>query len=314
MVFEFASSHMARSMLLSKNLFSIEMGKVLLKICWQTGSGKTYTMSGAFDKPKFAANPSGYNSLAVNEDRGMIPRAVEMIFREKVELESRGWTYTIKVSFLEIYNEVLRDLLADPSQDGRNKLEIKQPDANARIASVSNLQVIEVESEAAVQALLERARIARATAATSNNLLSSRSHSVFTMVVKGHHAATQEECEGALNLIDLAGSERLQTGTSALHVGGASNEPGERLRETQSINKSLSSLCDVISALANKEGHVPFRNSKLTYLLQPCLGGDCKTLMFVNCSPSKTHFQETLCSLRFASKVSSVELRRRTSE
>uniref|UniRef100_A0A0C3UEJ4 Kinesin-like protein n=1 Tax=Guillardia theta (strain CCMP2712) TaxID=905079 RepID=A0A0C3UEJ4_GUITC len=267
------------------------------------GSGKTYTMTGP------AREGGGGERVADLDDtkgRGVIPRAVEMIFQEVNGLREGGWSYEMSVSFLEIYNEALRDLLASPGQEHR-KLEIKHVD-HGRQAQVTNLQIMQVEQEADVIELLRRATEARATAATQHNEGSSRSHSVFTMNIKGIHPVTQEVVYGVLNLIDLAGSERLAK------AGNRTNDKGERLRETQSINKSLSSLCDVISALANREGHVPFRNSKLTYLLQPCLGGDCKCLMFVNISPVKAHLPESINSLRFAHKVSSVELRRRQME
>lgn len=144
--------------------------------------------------------------------------------------------------------------------------------------------------------MLRKANQNRATGATNMNERSSRSHSVFTLQLTGHNAATGENTAGILNLIDLAGSERLSM----------SGSTGDRLRETQAINKSLSCLGDVIHALINNKegGHIPYRNSKLTYLLRNSLGGNCKTLMFVNVSPLMEHFGESLCSLRFATKVS----------
>ena len=121
---------------------------------------------------------------------------------------------------------------------------------------------------------------------------------VFTLRIDGRNAGSQLRAGGVLNLIDLAGSERVKE----------SGATGARLTEAQNINRSLSALGDVIFALASKERHVPFRNSRLTYLLQPCLGGDAKTLMFVNVSPLSDYANESLCSLRFASKVNACEI------
>jgi len=127
---------------------------------------------------------------------------------------------------------------------------------------------------------------------------SSRSHSVFQLRLVGKNTITGEKCNGLLNLIDLAGSERLQ----------ASGSTGDRLTETKNINKSLSCLGDVITALANNDQHIPYRNSKLTFLLQNSLGGNSKTLMFVNISPATSSLSESLSSLRFATKVNACEI------
>merc|ERR1719486_652373 len=126
------------------------------------------------------------------------------------------------------------------------------------------------------------------------NSASSRSHSIFAMYLKGTNNATDTELTGALHLVDLAGSERLDK----------SGSTGERLKETRNINRSLSSLADVFAAKAEGRGHVPFRNSKLTRLLEPCLSGQGKTLMLVSVQPEQRNAHETLCSLRFAKQVS----------
>jgi len=137
----------------------------------------------------------------------------------------------------------------------------------------------------------------RSVGATNANELSSRSHCLVRVTVKSEHLVTGQRSRSHMWLVDLAGSERV----------GKTGVEGDRLKESQFINKSLSALGDVISALASKHSHIPYRNSKLTHLLQSSLGGDCKTLMFIQISPSSTDSGETLCSLNFASRVRAVE-------
>ncbi|ORY81600.1 kinesin [Protomyces lactucae-debilis] len=235
----------------------------------QTGSGKTHTMS--------------------SQD-GMIPRAVEQIYKAATDLQSKGWEYTIEGSFLEIYCENMRDLLSSKSTTG--KLDIRH-DEKRKTTVVDGLTTVSLDSASGVDSLLALAAKNRTTAATAANERSSRSHSVFMLALEGKNEGTGERSRGVLNLVDLAGSERLNH----------SQAVGDRLKETQAINKSLSCLADVILALGNDSAHVPYRNSKLTYLLQYSLGGNSKTLMFVNISPAKEHVSETLCSLRFATAV-----------
>uniref|UniRef100_A0A0E0DIQ5 Kinesin-like protein n=1 Tax=Oryza meridionalis TaxID=40149 RepID=A0A0E0DIQ5_9ORYZ len=220
--------------------------KVCIFAYGQTGSGKTYTMMG----------PPG------RDQKGIIPRSLEQIFKTSQSLESQGWKYSMQASMLEIYNETIRDFSAD------------------------------------VTSLLAKASQSRSVGRTQMNEQSSRSHFVFTLKISGSNENTGQQVQGVLNLIDLAGSERL----------AKSGSTGDRLKETQAINKSLSALSDVIFAIAKGDDHVPFRNSKLTYLLQPCLGGDSKTLMFVNISPEASSVGETICSLRFASRVNACEI------
>ncbi|KAJ3082854.1 hypothetical protein HDU99_001386 [Rhizoclosmatium hyalinum] len=230
------------------------------------------------------------------ETMGMIPRAVAQIFECAEKLKGKGWTYQFESQFLEIYNENVRDLLGAVG-NVPGKHEIKHVGGKT---VVTDCVVVPVTSGKEVHALLKKAQMNRAVAATNSNEHSSRSHSVFTLRLTGTNSLTEESCEGVLNLIDLAGSERLSI----------SGSTGDRLKETQAINKSLSSLGDVIYALGNKDAHVPYRNSKLTYLLQNSLGGNSKTLMFVNVSPMAASLQESLCSLRFATKCYERALKR----
>lgn len=245
----------------------------------QTGSGKTHTMQGS------------------GSDRGLIPRSIEQIGIHKKKLEQDGWEFVMDVSFLEIYNEAIRDLLRD-SKSSESKHDIKVDSDGRR--SVTNLTVKRIDPTDAdcCDALLSLAAKRRSTAPTDMNAVSSRSHSVFTLVLTAKHIEKNKLLRGTLNLVDLAGSERLDR----------SKATGQTAKEAMSINKSLSSLTDVFAAIGEKSSHVPFRNSKLTYLLQPCFSGDGKTLMVVNISPTEESVQESMCSLRFASHVNKCEL------
>lgn len=250
----------------------------------QTGSGKTHTMLG--DNGGQGAN------------LGMIPRSVRQIFDSARVLEKDGWRFSLRASFLEIYNETVRDLLVDSSTVSKQKVKDDYKiiyNHESKLSEVHGLTVETVENGEQVQRLINKSMKNRATAATKANERSSRSHSVFRLYIDGENMRTGQIVSGLLNLIDLAGSERL----------AQSKAEGDRLRETRHINKSLSALGTVITSLANSEKHIPYRNSKLTYLLQDSLGGDSKALMFVNVSHALESFNESLCSLRFAAKVNS---------
>jgi len=247
----------------------------------QTGSGKTHTMEG----------PD-----STGDDRGMIPRAMEQIFETAEELKVQGWSYTFTASIIEIYNETLHDLLNNNS--AQDKIEIKLVNDKTRDVEVTNVKVVQVKESKHVQQLLEKASKNRSVAQTKCNERSSRSHSVFRLKIEGVNSNNGEACVGNLNLVDLAGSERVA------HSGST----GQRLKEAQAINTSLSELGNVIMALNEKKSHVPYRNSKLTYLLCNSLGGNSKTLMFVNVSPLDKHTGETINSLRFATKVNRCDI------
>ena len=251
--------------------------KVCIFAYGQTGSGKTHTMLGTDDEP------------------GMIPLSMEQIFDSSAKMAEQGWEFKMQASMLEIHNEDIRDLLAGKTKADPKSHTIKH---DASGTTVTGLKVIEVTNASQISSLLQRASKARAVGKTDMNERSSRSHMVFSLRIDGSNPRTGQSVGGVLNLIDLAGSERLSR----------SGATGDRLKETQSINKSLSALGDVILSLHNRDSHVPYRNSKLTYLLQPCLGGESKTLMFVNVAPTRDSSNETLCSLRFAAKVNACEV------
>jgi len=199
----------------------------------QTGSGKTFTMS----------SPDG-----------MIPRAVRQIYESATALEEKGWTYKMQGQFVEVYNENINDLLGKAEDLDKKKHEIHH-DLKKCKTTITDVEIMDLDSPDRVQDCLKLADKNRIVAATKANMRSSRSHSVFILTLVGENSITGEKCEGTLNLVDLAGSERL----------AHSQAEGQRLKETQNINKSLSCLGDVIGALGSKGegGHVPYRNSKV---------------------------------------------------
>eukprot|EP00516_Mucochytrium_quahogii_P000190 CAMPEP_0203759928 /NCGR_PEP_ID=MMETSP0098-20131031/13260_1 /ASSEMBLY_ACC=CAM_ASM_000208 /TAXON_ID=96639 /ORGANISM=" , Strain NY0313808BC1" /LENGTH=926 /DNA_ID=CAMNT_0050653253 /DNA_START=219 /DNA_END=2999 /DNA_ORIENTATION=+ len=245
----------------------------------QTGSGKTYTMTGDHES---------------EVHRGIIPRAIDHIMSHKYELRAKGWEFHLEATFVEIYNESIRDLLSSSNSE---KLDVRDSKKEINIPNATR-QPIETESH--IHRVLQLAEKNRSVAATDVNLHSSRSHSVFTLFIKGVNHEFGAQVVGSLSMCDLAGSERISR----------SNATGDRLKEAQSINKSLSSLADVFAALSKKSSHVPYRNSKLTHMLQPCFAGEGKTMMIVNLSSDQVDAPETLCSLRFANKVHNTELGR----
>lgn len=245
----------------------------------QTGSGKTFTMSGP---TKLSDETLGVNYRALND-----------LF---LLLEQRRGTfrYEISVQMMEIYNEQVRDLLVS---DGLNrKLEIRNSPQNG--ISVPDANLVPVSSTYDVIELMNIGHRNRVVCSTALNDRSSRSHSCLTVHVQGRDLTSGATIRGCMHLIDLAGSERV----------AKSEVKGDRLKEAVHINKSLSALGDVIAALAQKNSHVPYRNSKLTQLLQDSLGGQAKTLMFVHISPEVDAIGETISTLKFAERVATVEL------
>ncbi|XP_038824932.1 kinesin-like protein KIFC3 isoform X3 [Salvelinus namaycush] len=242
----------------------------------QTGSGKTYTMEG------------------VAKDPGINQRALRLLFSEVTE-KAPDWDFKITVSMVEIYNETLRNLLGDNQGE---KLDIKMnPDGSGQLY-VPGLTEFTVQSPEDINRVFELGHMNRATACTNLNEHSSRSHALLVITVAGVNSSTGHRTQGKLNLVDLAGSERI----------AKSGAEGSRLREAQCINKSLSALGDVINALRSRHSHVPFRNSRLTYLLSDSLSGDSKTLMMVQVSPLVCNMSESVCSLKFAQRVRTIEL------
>ncbi|KDO35090.1 hypothetical protein SPRG_01155 [Saprolegnia parasitica CBS 223.65] len=288
----------------------------------QTGTGKTYTMEGF--------NSSGGSSL---EDRGIIPRAIEQIFLHIQANVSARMRFLVRASYLQIYNESISDLL----KPERNNLTIRED--KKRGVFVEGLSEWVVRSPEEIYGLMERGGAMRATGSTKMNEISSRSHAVFIIIAEqsqtmyvdtsGKEIALEEFTAlvnsqptrdrtkleslvrqsfkvGKLNLVDLAGSERVR-------LSGAT---GQRLEESKKINQSLSALGNVIAALTDARGrqHIPYRDSKLTRILEDSLGGNCKTTMMAMISPALEAIVESLSTLKFANRAKNIKNEARVNE
>ncbi|XP_016317136.1 kinesin-like protein KIF13B isoform X3 [Sinocyclocheilus anshuiensis] len=250
----------------------------------QTGSGKSYTMMGTAEQP------------------GLIPRLCSSLFERTIQEQREGESFTVEVSYMEIYNEKVRDLL-DP-KGSRQALRVREH--NVLGPYVDGLSRLAVTSYKDIESLMSEGNKSRTVAATNMNEESSRSHAVFNIILthtlRDLKTGTSGEKVSKLSLVDLAGSERAdKTGAG-----------GERLKEGSNINRSLTTLGLVISALAeqgagkNKSKFVPYRDSVLTWLLKDSLGGNSRTAMVAAVSPAADNYDETLSTLRYADRAKSI--------
>ncbi|XP_059897573.1 kinesin-like protein KIF3C [Gadus macrocephalus] len=255
----------------------------------QTGTGKTHTMQGAWMDP---------------DQRGVIPNAFDHIFTH-ISRSQSDRQYLVRASYLEIYREEVRDLL-DPNHSGARALELREsPDTGVYVRDLTSCVCKSVKE---IEEVMNVGNQARAVAATDMNEHSSRSHTLFLITVECSQPGPDGRKHirvGRLNLVDLAGSERqAKTGVR-----------GERLKEAAKINLSLSALGNVISALADgRSGHVPYRDSKLTRLLQDSLGGNARTVMVATLGPAPQHYDETLTTLRYANRAKNIQNQPRVNE
>eukprot|EP00062_Callorhinchus_milii_P016476 gi/632967780/ref/XP_007900170.1/ PREDICTED: kinesin-like protein KIF3A isoform X1 [Callorhinchus milii] len=253
----------------------------------QTGTGKTFTMEGV---------------RAVPELRGIIPNSFAHVFGHIAKSEG-DTRFLVRVSYLEIYNEEVRDLLG---KDQTQRLEVKErPDVGVYIKDLSGYVVNNADDMDRIMTLGNKNR---SVGATNMNEHSSRSHAIFTITIECSEKGVDGNMHvrmGKLHLVDLAGSERQ----------GKTGATGQRLKEATKINLSLSTLGNVISALVDgKSTHVPYRNSKLTRLLQDSLGGNSKTMMCANIGPADYNYDETISTLRYANRAKNIKNKARINE
>ncbi|ESN92261.1 hypothetical protein HELRODRAFT_103862 [Helobdella robusta] len=253
----------------------------------QTGTGKTFTMEGVRSVPEL---------------RGIIPNSFAHVFGAIAKSED-DIKFLVRVSYLEIYNEEVRDLLG---KDQTQQLEVKErPDVGVYVKDLSAFVVNNADD---MDKIMTVGNKNRAVGATNMNAHSSRSHAIFTVTIECSDKGPDDKSRvrvGKLHLVDLAGSER-QSKTGAT---------GQRLKEATKINLSLSTLGNVISALVDgKSTHIPYRNSKLTRLLQDSLGGNSKTVMVANVGPADYNFDETISTLRYANRAKNIKNNARVNE
>ncbi|XP_066047282.1 kinesin-like protein KIF11 [Chamaea fasciata] len=254
----------------------------------QTGTGKTFTMEGE-------RSPNEEYTWEEDPLAGIIPRTLHQIFEKLTE---NGTEFSVKVSLLEIYNEELFDLL-NPTPDVGERLQMFDDPRNKRGVIIKGLEEVTVHNKNQVYQILERGAAKRTTAATYMNAYSSRSHSVFSITI--HMKETTVDGEelvkiGKLNLVDLAGSENI----------GRSGAVDKRAREAGNINQSLLTLGRVITALVERTPHIPYRESKLTRILQDSLGGRTKTSIIATISPASVNLEETLSTLEYAHRAKNI--------
>ncbi|VEU19749.1 DEKNAAC100334 [Brettanomyces naardenensis] len=253
----------------------------------QTGAGKTFTMCGEIQE---AAEHD-----SIPRDAGIIPRILSRLFDT---LDSSIETI-IKCSFVEIYNEELNDLLSGTNSIPRLRIyEQKRKGEPSKSIRIDGLEEFQIHSLHEGISLLREGINRRQTAATRLNDLSSRSHSIFTITLLTKKGQTNTEYRQVkMNLVDLAGSENI----------GRSGSITMRAKEAGSINQSLLTLGRVINCLVDGDLYIPYRESKLTRLLQDSLGGNTKTVLIANVSPSLTDLQPTLSTLEYASKAKNIK-------
>ncbi|KAH1206026.1 Kinesin-like protein KIN-14E [Glycine max] len=240
----------------------------------QTGSGKTFTIYGSDINP------------------GLTPRAIAELFRI-LRRDNNKYSFSLKAYMVELYQDTLIDLLL-PKNGKPLKLDIKK-DSTGMVV-VENVTVMSISTIEELNSIIQRGSERRHISGTQMNDESSRSHLILSIVIESTNLQSQSVAKGKLSFVDLAGSERVKK----------SGSTGSQLKEAQSINKSLSALGDVISSLSSGGQHTPYRNHKLTMLMSDSLGGNAKTLMFVNVSPAESNLDETNNSLMYASRVRSI--------